>query len=56
MRESLVNWEGDIPPKKCKGREETRNWSRHKDGKQPPGGKRMNSYLQVQIKWVHKIT
>jgi hypothetical protein len=34
MRESLVNREGDRPPKKHKGCEETRNWSRRKDGKQ----------------------
>jgi hypothetical protein len=32
MRESLVNREGDRLPENRKGREETPNWSRRKDG------------------------
>jgi hypothetical protein len=40
MHESLVNREGDRLPENRKGREETPNWSRCKDGKQHQNGKR----------------
>jgi hypothetical protein len=37
MHESLVNREGDRPPEKRKGREETRNWSKEtRMGSEPP--------------------
>jgi hypothetical protein len=39
MRESLVNREGDRLPEKRKGHEETRKWSRRKDGEKFQSGK-----------------